>query len=58
MIQMFVSLGFVREYLGFDKFQPFTTMATCLRLIASLLMQQGLYGEMQGAVQMLTYLKR
>jgi hypothetical protein len=37
VIQILISGGFVYDYLTFDRFQPFFTMQTSLRLIASLL---------------------
>ena len=55
---MGIFIGFMWENLALDKFQPFYTMNTALRLIASILLQQMVYGEMQGAIKMLCYLKR
>lgn len=55
---MFISIGFMWEYLTLDNFQPFYTTNTALRLIASILLQVMVYEEMQGAIKMLCYLKR
>ena len=58
MVQVFISIGFMWEYLTLDNFQPFYTNNTALRIIASILLQQMVYGEMQGAIKMLAFLKR
>ena len=50
--------GFTYEWINLDKYQPFHLGETLLRVLMSMLMQQTLWGELNSAVKLLTYLKR
>lgn len=57
-IQFFVSFFFVYELLDFERFQPVELLPTVLRVVASLLLQQTLFRDLQNQLKMLTFLKR
>ena len=58
MVQTFLCFFFCYEFLDFNRFQPFYTMQTSLRILCCLLQTQQCYKEFQQSVKMLTFLKR
>ena len=46
------------DYLSLNRFQPFNTDGSALRLVCAMLLQKTLFGEMNNSVMLLSFLKR
>ena len=56
--QLLISVLFLWDYKGFNKFQPIDTFFTPVRMVLAMLLQKLMLSELENATRMLTFLKR